>query len=255
MSTTSVTKHINKLHQKKFRKEFGEFLIEGIKGIAEAIQEDADIVSLVVDGKRRDEEDIAHVIRAATQKRIPVEYCGRKEVAEIKTTETFAGVLAIVAMPETSLDDLDAERPIVCLNKIGDPGNLGTIIRTADWFGVEQLLLSEGSVDPYNEKVVRSTMGSIFRTTVVESEDIVEDLHFLKEVHGYTVIGFDMASIPLTKMAVQKKKTVYVFGSESHGIEPAVEKLLDARYTIPGSGRAESLNLSVAAGIVFSKLT
>ncbi len=252
MSMKGLTKHINKLHQKKYRREYGEYLIEGVKGVEEALAALAPIVSLVVDGKRRDEKDIAAVIAAVEKKDIPVEYCGRKDIGDIKTTNTFAGILAIVAMAEQDADDLDLTAPIVCLNRVSDPGNLGTIIRTADWFGVSNILLSEGTVDPYNEKVVRSTMGSMFRATIAESENIAETLKWLQKEHGYQLVGLNGES--LAGLEQQQKKTVYVFGSESHGIDSEVEKMLDARYTIPGSGEAESLNVAIAAGIVLSRI-
>lgn len=250
----SLTKHIKKLHQKKYRREYGEYLIEGVKGIEEAFEALAPIVSLVVDGIRRDEKDIAAVIAVAEKKEIPIEYCGRKDIGDIKTTDTFAGILAIVAMAEHDVDDLDLDAPIVCLNRVSDPGNLGTIIRTADWFGIQNILLSEGSVDPYNEKVVRSTMGSLFHATIAESESIRETLAWLQKEHGYQLVGLNMNGTSLAGLEKQQKKTVYVFGSESHGIEKDIEKMLDARYTIPGSGEAESLNVAIAAGIVLSRI-
>ncbi|MFZ2978574.1 MAG: RNA methyltransferase, partial [Candidatus Magasanikiibacteriota bacterium] len=169
----------------------------------------------------------------------------------IKTTDTFPGVLAIVEQSEVELNDLTGN--IICLDGVKDPGNLGTIIRTADWFGIKNIILAEDCVDPYNPKVVRSTMGSIFRVNIFESEGIVRDLSYLQE-DGYKLNGLVMNGVNLDKLKPGNKE-IYVLGSESHGIRPEVEKILDKKYTISGSGSAESLNVAVACGILLSRIS
>ncbi|MBP9760882.1 MAG: RNA methyltransferase [Candidatus Magasanikbacteria bacterium] len=254
MLAPSIIKHIKKLHEKKYRKEFEEFLIEGVKGIEDALHSSIDVFTLVVDGSLRDTANIKRLIALAEKKDVTIELCGRKDIGDIKTTDSFPGVLAIAGTPETTMDDYTFDLPIICLDRIGDPGNLGTIIRTADWFGIPNILLSEGSVDPYNDKVVRSTMGSLFRAHIVESEHVLSDIAWLKKEQGYSVTGLSLKGQPFSGMKQPAAKTIYVFGSESHGIAPDIEKILDARYTIPGKGKAESLNVAVAAGIVLSHI-
>ncbi|HBU06474.1 MAG TPA: RNA methyltransferase [Candidatus Magasanikbacteria bacterium] len=250
MLSKSIIQHINKLGQKKVRSEECEFIIEGVKGVGEALESDLEVLLLVVEGNRRDEKDLADLIKLAENRDVPVEFCGRKEVDDIKTTDTFPGVLAIVEQSEIELGDLEGN--IICLDGVKDPGNLGTIIRTADWFGIKNIILAEDCVDPYNPKVVRSTMGSIFRVNIFESEKIVRDLEHLKKA-GYKLNGLVMNGTSLDKLKPGKNE-VYILGSESHGIRPEVEKLLDKKYTIPGSGNAESLNVAVATGILLSKI-
>lgn len=254
MLTNATIKHINQLQQKKYRAEFKEFLVEGIKGVKEAITADAEVIIIIIDGKLREEKEFSEIAKLAAQKKIPLEYCGRKDIGEIKTTDTFPGVLAVVAAQDLGLDEI-TNGHIIALDGLKDPGNLGTIIRTADWFGVKNILLAEESVDPYNPKVVRSTMGSIFRINIFESQNLATSLKKLKEKFGYKVVSLEMngQNLPAT-LFLKNKKVIFLFGSESHGVHPELEKLVDTRYTIPGTGGAESLNVAVAAGIVLSRL-
>lgn len=262
MLQKSVIKHLQQLQQKKFRKEFKEFVIEGVKGVLEAVKSEAEVILVVIEGNRRDDKEMKEILRYCDEGNIPYEFCGRLDVDKIKTTDTFPGVLAIVAQPDVMIDDLLDGTPIICLDGVKDPGNLGTIIRTADWFGVKNIILSEDVVDPYNDKVVRSTMGSIFRVNIYsapggpasggESEGLVRTLGELKK-RGYKIVSLEMNGESIEKIKTETE-TVYVFGSESHGVRPELEKLVDKRYTIPGSGSAESLNVAVACGIVLHSL-
>lgn len=254
MLNAATIKHINQLQQKKYRAEFKEFIVEGVKGVEEAINSDAEVIVIIIDGKLREEPEMEALIKLAEQNGVPLDFCSRTDIGEIKTTDTFPGVLAVVAANDIGLDEI-ASGTIVALDGVKDPGNLGTIIRTADWFGVHNLLLAEDTVDPYNPKVVRSTMGSSFRVFIFESQHLVTSIKTLKEKYGYTVVGLAMDGQPLVNLKQHTiRKTIFLFGSESHGIRPELEKLLDWRYTIPGQGRAESLNVAVAAGIVMSRM-
>jgi TrmH family RNA methyltransferase len=261
MLTKSIIKHLKQLSQKKFRKEFQEFTVEGIKGVSEALNSDADVILVIVEGNKRDEKEMSNIIKSAEKKNIQVEFCGRKDIPQIKTTETFPGVIAVVSQEDYLPEDLLDGQSIICLDNIKDPGNLGTIIRTADWFGINNIVLSEDSVDPYNPKVVRSTMGSIFRGKIFVSKNIVQTLEQLKS-EKYKLNGLVMDGEDLNKMKTGSKKQVYILGSESHGIRSELEELLDNKYTIQGkpatssghAGRAESLNLAISAGILMSKI-
>lgn len=252
MLSEKIKKHLNKLQQKKFRNESGEFLIEGIKGVFEALEAKADIALLVIEGKRRDEKEFAEIIKLAEENKISVEFCGRGDIGEIKTTDTFPGILAILEQPEFEIEDL-ADEGIICLDGTKDPGNLGTIIRTADWFGINNILLSEDCVDVYNPKVVRSTMGSLFHCQIMESQNILKDLLYLQNHHEYKICSLTMNGEDLSKLE-KTQKAIYVIGSESHGVRPEIEKISNKRYTIQGHGQAESLNAAVAAGVLMFNL-
>jgi len=250
MLSVSTIKHLNQLQQKKFRNEFKEFLVEGVKGVDEALRSEAEVILIIIDGKLRDEIEMQKIIKLAEEKEIQVEFCGRQDIGKIKTTDTFPGILAVVAQSEIGLEDLQ-DGPIICLDEVKDPGNLGTIIRTADWFGVKNILLSENTVDPYNPKVVRSTMGSIFRINIFESNNLLTNLEYLKK-RGYNLTGLCMNGDSIDKMKMNNDNEVFIFGSESHGIRPEIEKILDKKYTITGKGSAESLNVAVATGILLN---
>ena len=250
MLSNSDQKHITKLHQKKYRERYGEFIVEGGKGVAEAVESAEKVISIVVEEDK--EDDFNEIINRAGKRGVSIKTCSEQEANKIKTTKTFPGIICIVKKDQFSLGDLKDDNPIICLDRISDPGNLGTIIRTADWFGIYNILISEESVEAYNEKVVRSSMGSIFRSKIVESENIISDLEELKQ-NGYNIAGLDLEGKNIKNEALESKG-VYIFGSESHGISNEVEKMLDNRYTIEGKGNVESLNIAISAGIVLYNL-
>lgn len=254
MLPKATIKHLNELQQKKHREAAQEFIVEGVKGVEEAL-ENAEVILVIMDGALRDEPEMHNLIQLAEEDEVQVEFCGRKDIGEIKTTDTFPGVMAVVSTNDIGLEEI-ASGPIIALDGVKDPGNLGTIIRTADWFGIQNILLAEDSVDPYNPKVVRSTMGSIFRTQIFESQDLTTSLNTLKTKYGYKVVSLEMDGEVLPEKLLKKgsENTVFLFGSESHGVRESLEKFIDFRYTIPGKGQAESLNVAVAAAIVMSRI-
>ena len=253
MMTQAHKKHIKKLQQKKYRRESQSFLVEGVKGVLEALMSDTEVQQIIIEDGRKDELDMADIIQKAEEQGTEVIYCGQKDINAIKTTETFPGVLAVLTMPIVKREDLINASPIICLDRVADPGNLGTIIRTADWFGVPNILLSEDSVDAFNPKVVRATMGSMFHTNVFESGDILATLQQFRE-DGYRVIALSTEGKLVKDGEFNDSKSVYIFGSESHGVRKALVDLADEMYSIQGDGRAESLNLAVATGIVLSHI-
>ncbi|MBD3311745.1 MAG: 23S rRNA (guanosine(2251)-2'-O)-methyltransferase RlmB [Candidatus Magasanikbacteria bacterium] len=251
MLKRNIKKHINKLHQKKYRKEYAEFIIEGIKGVGGALESNSNVNFIVIEEKKKEDKNILEIIKKAEGLNIEIHYCAQKDIGDIKTTETFPGILAVIKYSKTVLLDIINDKPIICLDSVKDPGNLGTIIRTADWFGLPNILLSENCVDVYNEKTVRSTMGSIFHTGIYQSQDIVSDLKNLTQ-KDYSIVSLTMDGENLKELQ-PKKNNIYVFGSESHGVRSEIIEMGE-RYTIPGKGNAESLNVAVSAGIVLKKI-
>ncbi|PIR04119.1 MAG: hypothetical protein COV59_02960 [Candidatus Magasanikbacteria bacterium CG11_big_fil_rev_8_21_14_0_20_39_34] len=250
MLAKSVLTHINKLQQKKYRKQYEQFLVEGIKGVEDGLRS-GQVEMVILEGSKRDESAYALLQKMAYKRQVEVQFCGRQDIGHIKTTQTFPGVLGICRMENAALDEV-LGGTLICLDGIKDPGNLGTIIRTADWFGFQNILLSGDCVDPYNDKVVRSTMGSIFHVRICKSEDFVHDLKILKN-EGYTLSSFVMDGQPFEKIRINKRQAFF-FGSESHGVSEAVENLMDKRYTISGNGNAESLNVAISSAIVMHTL-
>lgn len=160
------------------------------------------------------------------------------------------GILAVVHFPEPEKeDDLANENLILALDEIRDPGNLGTIIRTADWFGIKTVLTSETSVDLYNPKVIQASMGAVFRIRL-QAVNLPERLNRLKS-QGFKILGADMNGKSLYSFEFPEK-SVLVMGSESHGISAGIHALLDTRITIPSFGKTESLNVGIAAAVIIS---
>jgi RNA methyltransferase, TrmH family len=244
-------KDIRKLNQKKYREESGCFLMEGVKVIEEILKEgvptETILISEAILGDKYD-----RILSLLDENGRDYEPVNKSEMEQMTDTKTSPGVMAVLRQFNWTLDSLDYTLPIIVLNGISDPGNMGTIIRTADWFGITQVIISESSVDIYNPKVVRSTMGSILRAKLVVSTDIVQDVTVLKN-SGYRVVGLDMKGQSTDNMT-KVDQTVYVIGSESHGPADGLRVMMDEVYTIQGRGGAESLNVAVATGILFSKI-
>lgn len=248
MLSNKTKTNLRKLSQKKHRKQMSAFVVEGVKGVREALQH-ADVLMLVVEGAKR--EDHNSLIQQAEKSDVLVEYAAEKDIKALKSTETFPGVLAVVAMPEEA-EEVTGDT-VLFLDRVNDPGNLGTIIRTADWFGVKTIILSEGSVDPYNEKVVRSTMGSIFRVRIIQSHSIVQAVEDLRET-GYSIAALDLSGADI-RDGKKAKKQALIFGSESHGLSDELKQAVDTLHRIEGAGEAESLNLAISVGIALHELT
>ena len=226
--TQAEIKQIRSLREKKFRDEYGLFVVEGEKMVQEALCSDFEVVRVW----RRDE-------------------IGEAAMARISQLSTPSPVLAVVSRPEPS--GLVLERGLfLALDGVRDPGNLGTILRIADWFGVQTLFLSDDCVDLYNPKVIQSSMGSIFRVRTVTS-DLADLARRFREagmpVYGTFLDGEDIYQAPL------RPEGLVVMGNEAAGIRPAVAAEVDARLLIPAFGRsgAESLTVAVATAVTLSE--
>lgn len=229
-------KLVKSLHQKKFRKEHGLFLIEGKKPVEEALQSNFKLHSLY------------SCDAAFLEKFKQGILVNSKDMAQISALNTPSDYLAVLHVPENNIDQMKSSNQIL-LDGISDPGNMGTILRTADWFGFDEIICSEDTVELYNPKVVQSTMGSLFRVKVTYV-DLASYIENLRE-KGFTVAGADLDGVNAFDYSFPEK-TALVIGSESHGIRPQIESLLTQKVHIPGAGKAESLNAGIAAGILLS---
>ncbi len=173
-----------------------------------------------------------------------------KDISGISSLSTNDQVVAVAEMKTFHLSDLDQSKTILALDGIADPGNLGTIIRTLDWFGLNQLLISTSSVDVYNPKTISATMGSFTRVKVAQGDLSAFCLNF----QGVKV-GAQMTGDSPKKLSEEQKPILLVMGSESHGISSPVLEMLDYSVTIPRIGRAESLNVGIATGILCHEMT
>lgn len=229
-------KHIKSLSQKKYREEHKEFIVEGIKLVKEALNEKLNIKKIIVcEELFKDKIDFKDI-----------EYVDEKIFKYISDTETPQGILAIVSQKENMIEEGDV---IFALDNVQDPGNLGTIIRTLDCAGIHSLLLSEGCADVYNTKVVRSTMGAIFRVNIIRHKKITEKLLELKE-KGYKIIVTSLETNENLYDLDFSKKSIVVIGNESKGVSKDILDIADIKTKIPMLGRTESLNAGVAASII-----
>ena len=173
------------------------------------------------------------------------------ELERITHLKTPNKVLAVVKLPEFSFQHSNFEQGYsLVLDGVSDPGNLGTIIRTADWFGIENIICSDDAVDVFNPKVVQSTMGSLFRMKITYTSLPL----FFETAPKIPVAGMLLSGENIFETTLSAPAFI-VLGSESHGISKEVLSCVNHSLTIPGKGRAESLNVAVAAGIVCAELS
>ena len=240
-------KYIRKLKDKKFRDETNEYLVEGIKLVKEAILEKQDIKQIVIcdDCEKSDLISKEMMYEIAKYDCIYVTNKIFKYITEVQTPQ---GVMAIIEKNNKDKEINYNEDIIVALDDIQDPGNLGTILRTVDSIGLSQILVSKGTADAYNPKVVRSTMGAIYRVKVIECDNLKETLKEIKK-NKFKIL---VTSLDDSKSVYDIKyyKKVIVIGNEANGVEEDIVKLADEKIKIPMLGKTESLNASVATGVV-----
>jgi RNA methyltransferase, TrmH family len=245
-------KELSKLEKKHFRDEEGVFIVEGKKVLSEVKASELPIIQILATNSFLREHASFLAEQGINSRDITV--IADHNAQRLTDSKTPQGVFAVVKKPETTLEDIKKHNFVVAFENVRDPGNLGTMLRTADWFGVTGVIVSDTGVDPYNSKVIRSTMGSLFHLDIYSSSDVASDLGELKKE-----VGFQIVVTRPEGSAAQKpdlaRKTCVVMGNESTGTSSEVDQLADATYTIPKFGKAESLNVSVSFGIVLNDLT
>lgn len=240
-------KHVKKLKDKKYRDMNQEFVIEGIKLIREAIEENADIKQIVICDNCLNSDVIPKELMYEIAKYECV-YVTEKIFRTITDVNTPQGLLAIIGRNSTENEINYNQDIIVALDDIQDPGNLGTILRTIDSIGLNQILVSKGTADCYNPKVVRSTMGAIFRVKIIECDNLEKTLQEARN-HQYKVIVTSLQT-ENSVYDIKYNKKVVVIGNEANGVSAEIQNLADEKIKIPMLGKTESLNASVATGIV-----
>ncbi|MBQ8701017.1 MAG: RNA methyltransferase [Acidaminococcaceae bacterium] len=285
-SITSVNnqrvKEVANLKQKKYRMESGTFFAEGLRAVQEAVQY-ADVTELFyteaeagrldvvlkaagnvpADTKEKSEnKKNANNNNAGTAKKrneaangIRMYQVDEKVMAKLSDTKAPQGVLAVIRTPEQNLRQLrpgtasDNNAPVIILDRVQDPGNLGTIIRTADAVGALGLILLEGCVDAYSPKVVRASMGSLFHLPVVQDVTAEEALTWCYR-NGYEPAATALKNAQNVYKADISKKMAFLFGNEANGVAEELQAAVETRLFIPMAGLAESMNVAMAAGII-----
>ncbi len=261
-----VIKEIKKLKEKKYRKN--QYIVEGIKMVKEAINENASIDKIVFCNLEIEKE----IENLSQFNYIEVSEKVFKELTDVVTPQ---GILAIInkskfnincdnknklqddeklkngleAAVSSDIEKIDTSANyILALDNIQDPGNLGTIIRTVDAANLKQIIVSKDTVDAYSPKVIRSTMGAIFRVNIIEVENLKETLQSLQKKNFEIVT----TSLQTEKSIydINYKNKVVVIGNEANGVEKEIQEMSDYKVKIPMLGKTESLNASVAASIM-----
>ncbi|WP_353092508.1 23S rRNA (guanosine(2251)-2'-O)-methyltransferase RlmB [Tissierella praeacuta] len=245
-----LIKEIKSLYRKKGRIKNNSFIIEGIKVIEEAIDNGYSIKNIIYTDqifKIKDGEDFFNKIKDLDR----TIYVPNNIFKEISDTENPQGILGVARIENNYIKEIeDKERPfLLFLDGVQDPGNMGTIIRTADAFNADGIIITNGCVDPYNPKVVRATMGSIFRVPLYYVSNGIDELKSLKGINIKIYSTSLNGSIPIYKTNF-KEGFVLTIGNESNGVSEEVFSLSDKLINIPMLGGAESLNAGVAASII-----
>jgi TrmH family RNA methyltransferase len=244
--------YYSSLLTKKHRKEENKFIVEGKKSVMEGVSSSysCEIIFVTDNFIEENKETIFEIVK----KKKKIEILKQKEFQKITDTKSPQGVAAVFKKPtlEYSASNFATEKIVVMLDNISDPGNLGTIIRNCDWFGIKNILLSENVVDYTNPKVIRSSMGSVFHVNIFE--DIkTKALTKLRE-KGFEILCADTEGENIFTFSREKKK-ILILSSESHGPSNEIEKVSNKKICIPKIGSAESLNVASASAVLLAELT
>ncbi len=239
MISKAKVKYIKSLQVKKYRKQEQCFVVEGSKSINELLRSDFEVIWV---GATK--TFITRHEQQLSERAVEVSEATEMELSSLGAFQTNDAAIAIARMkPNVSLQ-VAGNEVVLILDDIRDPGNLGTIIRTADWFGVHKIIATAETADVYNSKVISASMGSFCRVQIFYTDLSAYLSSYKKSVYGTFLDGVDVHSVNFSEGGL------IVIGNEANGISKPVEELVTTRITIPRYGAAESLNAGIATGIV-----
>lgn len=240
-----IVKQVIALKQKKFRDEQGLFVVEGKKQVAE-ISKDWKIKFIITTNSTLsalNPQSLTYIVSDQVFKKI-------------SGTETPQGILAVVEKKKYDINNILAQKGLfVICDNLQDPGNIGTIIRTAEAFSCKGIFLSKNSADIYSEKVVRSTMGTIFNIPIFQECDIAALIKIFKEKNIKTYALALDGSKNLQDLKIDTDSVAIIVGNEANGISNEILKIADEKIKIEMTGKAESLNAAIATGITIYKIS
>ncbi len=245
-----VLKTIRSLHHKKGRGQSGLYFAEGVRLVHDAVAFVSDRVRLVIVSESYFANNEFY-INSLDNSGKKIYITEDKIFADICDTETPQGIAAVLEIPDETAPDFSSMSYILVLDALAEPGNMGTIIRTAEAAGIDSILLMKGCVDIYSPKVVRSAMGSVFRMKFFKADiDTLENL----KAEGFKIAATALYnSMPIEDAAFDGKRAI-VIGNEAHGVSDDVLRVADMSVRIDMCGKVESLNAAVAAGIAMYML-
>lgn len=253
MLSKAEAKRLHGLARPRERQESGLFLAEGVRVVEDLLESDIVPRTAVISPSLEDTErgrQLAYRLR----QRVRTEAVSDHELRAIAAAEAPQGVVVAAEIPHATLPGLELGRDalVVLLDAVQDPGNFGTIVRSADAFGAAAVVALPGTVDPWNPKAVRSAAGSSLRLPIVGAGP-AEALGWLRE-HDFRILGADMGGLDIGTLSPAQRNAL-VLGNEGAGLSAAVRGQLDAAVSVPIRGAAESLNVGVAAGILLYMLS
>ena len=254
MISNNQLKIYRSLKSKKYRKIEGKFLIEGGNLCEVALESSYSVELLLMSLHFSEDNSNRHIIDLIQEKKIPFEIVDEKIVNSLSESVSPQGIVAVLDIPKFNLDDfwnLKAEEVLV-LDRVADPGNLGTILRSADWFGIKAVLCSSNCVDIYNGKVLRSSTGSFFHLPIVLDDLNIVDIVAQLTRNNYSVFIADSHTNQSYLETSFPRPFALVVGSERQGVRSEIQSF-GKKICIPKRGKAESLNVAIATSILLAE--
>lgn len=251
MISKAELKYYSLLTKKKYRDIENKFLVEGPKLIFEALSSgyECELILLL----KHVEAEFQNLIKPFLSKTKRIEFINEKEMRKIQSTVHSQGSIGVFKKNYSKKLNQIQCRLIVALENVNDPGNVGTIIRNADWFGVTEFLLSDDCADIYNPKTIRASAGSVFHLDIIDEINLLDTIVFLK-TKGYKILCADITGTNIYNYS-KSNKEIIVFSNEANGPTDKLLKLTDEKITVPKKGKAESLNVASASAIILSEMT
>lgn len=246
MLSKNQSKLLRSLQRKKVRREQGLFLVEGGKVVAELLDSGWPLHSLYISDSFAAEHKTA-----LTACKVPIVPCSAEALTAAGSLVSNRDAIAVARIPAASVPQVQPGQWVLALDRINDPGNLGTLLRIADWYGIRQLVCTEDTVDLYNPKVISASMGSFLRVSL-EHRDLQSWLSGLPD--NTPVLGAYLDGTSVHELPSGLQGGVLLMGSEAHGIDVSLEAHVTEKITIPSFGAAESLNVAVATAVICDNL-
>ena len=253
MLTERRRKEIASLAQRKHRRRLGQTVVEGVRAVSGALAAGAPLVEIVVTHEAAADPGVAALFTGVSA---PVHRVDNRTMERLTGVESPQGILAVAETRMSDPSALRTQRRILALDGVQDPGNVGTLIRTAAWFGIGGILLGPGTADVFAPKVVRATMSALWEVSLSEADDLAAALGSLRRAQ-FTAYAAALSGLAASDWE-PAVPSVLVLGSEAHGLSPSVRAEIDASVTIPGGGRqnaTDSLNVATAGAVLMYQWT
>jgi len=250
MLSKEKIKYFNSLKIKKNRLIEKKIIVEGERLIFEILKTDVNCNIILISNKNLLSQIGINIISIANKKNIQIEKIDDKILKKLSSTKNNQSIIGICDSPKYKTINYNSN--ILALDHISDPGNMGTLLRTAEWFGIKNVILSDNCVDLFNAKVIRSGMGAHFYIKSICLLNLSDEMIKLKN-KGYSILGADKNGTQISKCDITNK-WVLIIGNEANGLSKNIINHITNLIAIPGIGNIESLNASIAGGILLNNL-